>query len=79
MTGNEVIIGAPDPHLRLRLWKAGSGFFQYAVERWSKYYTPSSEDIGPVEGGLWGGDESGLYLTYAEAEQAGLAALSEVS
>lgn|GEM_PF-3019553 len=72
----EGIIPGADPYHRLRVWEAASGLFRFSVERWSKFYEPSPEDDGPVEGGLWGGECSGLYGSKDEAEQAGRFALS---
>lgn len=60
---------AQDPHRRAVILRGPHGLFRFDALRWRKYYEPSEEDNGPIDGGWWDYDhQSGLHATLEEAE-----------
>lgn len=59
-----------DPHRRALILRGPHGFFRFDALVWRKYYEPSEEDDGPIDGGWWDCDhQSGLYATIEETEK----------
>ena len=60
---------ADAPHRRASILRGPHGRFRFDAFRWRKYYEPSMDDFGAVDGGWWDCDHrSGLYETSAVAE-----------
>jgi len=59
-----------DPHRRAVVLRGPHGLYRFDGLRWRKYYEPTDDDYGAVDGGWWDCDHrSGLYLTAEAAEK----------
>jgi hypothetical protein len=63
-------LSGDDPHRYVAVLRGPHGLYRFDALRWSKYYTPSEEDNGPIVGGLWAAEhQSGLFGSPEEAER----------
>ena len=52
----------PSDREALSFAQNAEGHVKFRLEKWQRYYEPSSDDLNaPVEGGLWIGEYSGRY------------------
>jgi hypothetical protein len=67
---------ADDQHRHAVILRGPHGLYRFDGFRWRKYYEPSEEDDGPIDGGWWDCDhQSGLYETFEAAEKEARSAL----
>ena len=65
-----------DPHRCAVILRGPHGLYRFDAFRWRKYYDPSEQDDGPINGGWSDCDhQSGLHETPEAAEKEARAAL----